>query len=174
MRIDHLNCQVPEIEPLYELYEWYTKTWGFRCSDYTETEDSPPRLWAAWLHRKSNVHDLALMNGIGPRLHHAGFWVLETINVIRACDIPAGAGMHTAIERDPGRHGISNALFVYLRDPDRPPIRWSINAPRRQTFWGHAAPRSWFDEASNVEDILTRELRPTLAAGLPDLPRPVT
>lgn len=188
MRIDHFNCQVPEIEPLYE---WYTKTWGFRCSEYTETEDSPPRLWAAWLHRKSNVHDLALMNGIGPRLHHAGFWVPETINVIRACDILAGAGMHAAIERGPGRHGISNALFVYLRDPDgnrielytgdyltsdpdRPPIRWSINDPRRQTFWGHAAPQSWFDEASQVEDILTHALRPTRAAGLPDRPRSVT
>jgi len=30
----------------------------------------------------------------------------------------AGAGYANSIERGPGRHGISNALFVYVRDPD--------------------------------------------------------
>jgi 3,4-dihydroxyphenylacetate 2,3-dioxygenase len=188
MRIDHFNCQVPEVAPLVE---WYTGAWGFRTSEYTETDDAPPRLWAAWLHRKSNVHDIALMTGTGPRLHHAGFWLTETLDVIRACDILAGAGRHTAIERGPGRHGISNALFLYLRDPDgnrielftgdylttdpdRPPLRWSINDPRRQTFWGHAAPASWFDEASRVESIENGQLLPTRAAALRDRPEFVT
>ncbi len=188
MRLDHFNCQVPDVAALYE---WYTTTWGFRCSEYTETDDTPPRLWAAWLHRKSNVHDIALMTGIGPRVHHAGFWVPETYNVIRACDVLAGAGRHEAIERGPGRHGISNALFLYLRDtdgnrielytgdylttdPDRPPLRWSINDPRRQTFWGHAAPSSWFDEASSVESVLSREFVATRPAAMRDRPEFVT
>ncbi|MDR7419544.1 MAG: 3,4-dihydroxyphenylacetate 2,3-dioxygenase [Armatimonadota bacterium] len=188
MRLDHFNCQVPEIDPACR---WYTETLDFRCSEYTETDDTPPRLWAAWLHRKHNVHDLALMTGIGPRVHHVGFWVPETTNIIRACDILAGAGMPAAIERGPGRHGISNALFVYLRDPDgnrielytgdyltadpdRPPIRWRVDDPRRQTFWGHAAPASWFDEASPVESIATGELQPTRAATLRDRPQSVT
>ncbi len=188
MRLDHFNCQVPEVAPLYE---WYMTAWGFRCSEYTETDDAPPRLWAAWLHRKSNVHDIALMTGVGPRVHHAGFWVPEAINVIHACDILAGAGHHHAIERGPGRHGISNALFLYLRDPDgnrielytgdylttdpdRPPLRWSINDPRRQTFWGHAAPASWFDEASQVESILSGEFLPTRAPAMQDRPEFVT
>ncbi|MDR7453055.1 MAG: 3,4-dihydroxyphenylacetate 2,3-dioxygenase, partial [Armatimonadota bacterium] len=157
MRIDHFNCQVSDVEAASA---WYQRQWGFRCSEYTETDDDPPRLWAVWLHRKQNVHDLALMTGIGPRLHHAGFWVPEALDVIRACDLLAGAGWHGAIERGPGRHGISNALFLYLRDPDghrievytgdyltadpdRPAIRWALNDPRRQTFWGHAAPASW-------------------------------
>jgi 3,4-dihydroxyphenylacetate 2,3-dioxygenase len=188
MRIDHFNCQVSDVEPAYR---WYTTAWGFRCSEYTETDGTPPRLWAAWLHRKSNVHDIALMSGIGPRVHHAGFWLPETINVIRACDILAGAGMHQAIERGPGRHGISNALFVYLRDPDgnrielytgdyltcdpdRVPLRWSIDDPRRQTFWGHAAPASWFDEASLVEDIAGEQLQPVHPPVLADRPQFVT
>jgi 3,4-dihydroxyphenylacetate 2,3-dioxygenase len=185
MRIDHFNCQVPDVTPLFD---WYTRSWGFRCSEYTETDDVPPRLWAAWLHRKSNVHDIALMTGTGPRLHHVGFWLPEAVNVIRACDILAGAGQQTAIERGPGRHGVSNALFLYLRDsdgnrielytgdyltadPDRPPLRWSVNDPRRQTFWGHAAPASWFDEASEIESVLTGELQPTRQATLQDRPQ---
>lgn len=188
MRVDHFNCQVPDVTPLVD---WYTGAWGFRCSEYTETDDTPPRLWAAWLHRKSNVHDIALMTGIGPRVHHAGFWLPETINVIRACDILAGAGFQAAIERGPGRHGISNALFLYLRDPDgnrielftgdylttdsdRPPLRWSINDPRRQTFWGHAAPASWFDEASPVESIQDGRLQPTRRPPFQDRPDFVT
>jgi 3,4-dihydroxyphenylacetate 2,3-dioxygenase len=188
MRIDHFNCQVPDIRALYD---WYTTTWGFRCSEYTETDDPAPRLWAAWLHRKNNVHDIALMTGRGPRVHHAGFWLPETINIIRACDILAGAGRQTAIERGPGRHGISNALFVYLRDPDgnrielftgdyltvdpaRPPLRWSLSDPRRQTFWGHAAPASWFDEASPVESVVSGELLPVRDPAMADRPEFVT
>jgi catechol 2,3-dioxygenase len=188
MRIDHFNCQVPDLDPVYA---WYTQRWGFRCSEYTETDDVPPKMWAAWLHRKQNVHDLALMTGTGPRVHHAGFWVPETTDVIRTCDLLAGAAQHGAIERGPGRHGISNAFFLYLRDPDgnrievytgdyltadpdRPPLRWSINDPRRQTFWGHAAPSSWFDEASAVESIATGDLLPTHPANQPDRPQCVT
>lgn len=188
MRIDHFNCQVPDVQALSD---WYTTTWGFRCSEYTETADRPPRLWATWLHRKANVHDIALMTGVGPRLHHVGFWLSETLDVIRACDILAGAGRHGAIERGPGRHGISNALFVYLRDPDgnrielytgdyltvdpdRPPLRWSLDDPRRQTFWGHAAPASWFEEASAVESVLSGDLQPTRPPVLQDRPQFVT
>jgi 3,4-dihydroxyphenylacetate 2,3-dioxygenase len=188
MRLDHFNCQVPDVALAYQ---WYTRTLAFRCSEYTETDDRPARLWAAWLHRKSNVHDLALMTGLGPRVHHAGFWVAETLDVIRTCDLLAGAGHQASIERGPGRHGISNALFVYLRDPDgnrielytgdyltadpdRAPLRWSINDPRRQTFWGHFAPDSWFDEASLVESVTTGEFLPTTRPVLPDRPNHVT
>ncbi|MFQ5399286.1 MAG: hypothetical protein ACE5E7_06765 [Anaerolineae bacterium] len=40
----------------------------FYCSELTVTEDEPPSLWAAWLHRKQNVHDIAVMNGTGELL----------------------------------------------------------------------------------------------------------
>lgn len=188
MRIDHVNAQVPDVQ---RAYDWYTQAWGFRCSEYTETDDRPARLWAAWLHRKQNVHDIALMNGIGPRVHHAGFWVPDAPAVLRACDILAGAGWQDAIERGPGRHGISNALFVYLRDrdgnrvelyagdyliadPDWRPIRWSINDPRRATFWGHIPPKSWFEEAARVESVDDGTLIEPRAPLLTDRPSFVT
>ncbi len=188
MRIDHVNVQVPDAQASYE---WYTREWGFWCSEYTETDDRPPQLWAAWLHRKQNVHDIALMNGFGPRLHHAGFWVSDALAVLRACDILAAAGRQEAIERGPGRHGLSNALFVYVRDDDRnrielytgdylvadpdwQPIRWSINDPRRATFWGHVPPQSWFDEASLVESILDGSLVEPTPPRLRDRPTFVT
>ena len=188
MRLDHFNCQVSEVQ---NAYDWFTKKLGFYTSEVTVTEDSPPCLWAAWLHRKQNVHDLALMNGIGPRLHHAGFWLADQASVLRACDVLAATGYADCIERGPGRHGISNAFFVYLRDPDGnrielytndymipdpdwEPIQWSINDPRRATFWGHKPPASWFDEASLVESIESGELMPTYPPPLKDRPEFVT
>lgn len=176
MRIDHFNCQVPDVQAAYD---WWTKVMGFYCSEYTVSDPpGPERLWAAWTHRKQNVHDLALMNGIGPRLHHIGMWLQDTQSVLRACDILASMNMVSCIERGPGRHGLSNAFFLYLRDPDMnrielytsdyiipdpdfAPIKWILSDPRRATFWGHLPPRSWFDEASLVEDVVTGELLPT-------------
>jgi catechol 2,3-dioxygenase len=188
MRLDHFNCQVPVVRPAYE---FYTGELGFRLTEYTETEEAEPRLWAVWLHRKGNVHDLALMNGMGPRLHHVGFWLPDALAVLRACDVLAGARLHEAIERGPGRHGISNALFLYLRDPagnrielyandyltvdpDFAPIRWSINDPRRQTFWGHAAPACWFEEAALVETITGDGFMPVREGELQDRPQFIT
>jgi hypothetical protein len=99
----------------------------------------------------------------------------------------AAAGRTAAIERGPGRHGLSNAFFLYLRDPDGnrielytgdyliadpdwPTVRWKLNDPRRATLWGHAAPPSWFDDAALVESILDGSLLPTRAPTLHDRP----
>ncbi len=186
MRLDHFNCQVTDVQ---SAVDWFTGTLGFQCSEYTVTEHD--RLWAAWLRRKQDVHDIALMNGVGPRMHHGGFWVCDTSSVLRACDVLASAGYADSIERGPGRHGLSNAFFLYVRDPDGnrielytsdyliadadwQPIKWHINDARRATFWGHKPPPSWFDEASLVESIETGELMPTAVPPLHDRPDFVT
>jgi len=187
MRFDHFNCQVPDVSAAYAWYSWKL---GFGCSEYT-VADEGDKLWATWLQRKQNVHDLALMNGIGPRVHHLGFWVTDPTAVLRACDVLAATGWTTSIERGPGRHGISNAFFLYLRDPDgnrielytndymvtdpnHEPIRWTLDDPRRATFWGHAAPASWFDEAGLCEDVLSSELLAVCEPDLVDRPQHVT
>lgn len=163
MRIDHFNLFVPHVPIAYDYY----KSLGFRCSEYTVTAPPDEKLWASWLYRKPSVHDVALMNGAGPRLHHLGFWVSDMHSIIHLCDVLAASGQGHTIERGPGRHGLSNAFFLYLRDPDGhriefytsdyytgdpdfAPIRWDINDPQRGTFWGHAAPACWFEEASLV------------------------
>lgn len=166
-RIDHFNCNVPDVELAFDFYK---EKLGFACSEYTETADGD--VWAAWLHRKQTVHDQAFMNGKGPRLHHIGFWLPDPLAIIHTCDVLASLGYGESIERGPGRHGLSNAFFLYLRDPDGhrielyngdyltsdpdfKPIRWDIDDPMRQTFWGHAAPDCWFNEASDVLDVHT-------------------
>jgi catechol 2,3-dioxygenase len=162
-RIDHFNLFCPVVDAATR---WYLEHLGYRMSEYSE--DDQGRIWAAWIQRKGNVHDLAFTNGAGPRLHHLAYWIPDASRIFQLCDTLAGAHMESHIERGPGRHGISNAFFLYLRDPDGhrietytsdymtvdpdfEPIRWDIDDPRRQQLWGGIAPKSWFLEGSRVE-----------------------
>ncbi len=189
MRLDHFNCQVPDVSTTAN---WYQQVLGFRTTEYTVKETpSGDELWASWLTRKQTVHDLALMNGPGPRLHHVGFWLPDAMAVLRACDVLAAAGYYQNIERGPGRHGLSNALFVYIRDPDghrielyandyltadpdAEPIRWTLEDPRRQTFWGHFAPASWFEEATLIHNVHGDTIVTPRAPLLSDRPNYIT
>ncbi len=167
MRVDHVNALVPDADAGAK---WWMDELGFRCSEYTESDPPESRRWASWLFRKPTVHDIAIMTGAGPSLHHVGFAVKDEMAVIRLCDSLASAGYADAIERGPARHGISNAFFVYLRDldgnrvefytsdylttdPDFKPIRWALDDPRRQTLWGPPPPRRWYEESMAVESI---------------------
>jgi len=174
-RIDHINCFTPDVQASYEFYNEL----GFRLTEYTETDDPDPKLWAVWMHRKGNVHDLAFTNGRGPRLHHIGVWTASALDILHICDVMASSGFLANMERGPGRHGISNAFFLYTRDPDGhrvelftsdyltvdpdlEPLRWSLRDPQRQTLWGQPAPKSWFEEGSTFTGVAMRE--PALAA----------
>ena len=160
-RLDHFNIFAPDVQGSIDFYA----SLGFRLTEYAEEDGPNGRIAAAWTQRKGNVHDLAFTNGRGPRLHHLAYWVPTALNIIHLCDVMATTGDLPNLERGPGRHGISNAFFLYVRcpdghrteiytsdyqtmDPDHEPIRWSLRDPRRQTLWGQPAPKSWFEEGS--------------------------
>jgi catechol 2,3-dioxygenase len=170
MRLDHFNVFAPDVQGAMDFYA----ALGFRLTEYAEEDGPDGRIAAAWMHRKGNVHDLAFTNGRGPRLHHLAYWVPTAMNIIHLCDLMATTGYLANMERGPGRHGISNAFFLYVRDPDghrielyacdyqtmdpdHEPLRWSLRDPRRQTLWGQPAPRSWFEEGSAFAGTEQRE-----------------
>jgi len=164
LRFDHLNIHCADMN---DAFAWWLAL-GFACTEYISTDDpQDEKLIGAWLTRKPSVHDLALTAGTGPRLHHFAYWVADPTGVLRACDQLAGGCHADVIERGPGRHGVSNAFFVYLRDPDghrielyscdyytgdpgHVPLRWSVRDSRCRSFWGTKAPDSWFEESSLV------------------------
>ena len=179
MRLDHFNCFTPDAQMTYE---FFCSQLGFRLTEYTLTGKG--EMWAAWMHRKGNVHDMALTNGDGPRLHHSAVWVPTALNIIHLLDLMATTGYVANIERGPGRHGVSNAFFLYVRDPDGhrieiytcdyltvdpdlEPLGWDLQDPQRQTLWGAPAPRSWFEEGSVFDGVevrkATMEARPIIA-----------
>ncbi len=174
-RLDHFNVFAPDVQGALDFYA----SIGFRLTEYAEEDGPGGRIAAGWMQRKGNVHDLAFTNGRGPRLHHLAYWVPNALNVLHLCDVMASTGYLANMERGPGRHGISNAFFLYVRcpdghrteiytcdyqtmDPDHEPLRWSLRDPRRQTLWGHPAPRSWFEEGSALAGVVERE--PTFQA----------
>ena len=169
LRIDHFNMFASDVDGAVAFYN----RMGFRTTEYSEDAETG-KVWAAWMHRKGGVHDIAFTNGIGPRLHHTAFWVPTPLNIIDLLDLMSTTGYLANIERGPGRHGISNAFFLYVRDPDGhrieiycsdyqtvdpdlEPIKWDLKDPQRQTLWGAPAPRSWFEEGTVFEGTSTNE-----------------
>jgi 3,4-dihydroxyphenylacetate 2,3-dioxygenase len=176
-RLDHFNISVPDVPAAYRYYS----SLGFGLS---ETIEDSTTLYAAWMYRKQTVHDVAFTGGAGPRLHHLGFFAHEAHSVLRMCDILGSLSLESRIERGPGRHGVSNAFYVYLRDPDghrleiytsdyytgdpdHPVLRWSVRDPRRRDFWGNPVVPSWYSEASAVLD-LDGKPRPVTEIAQPD------
>ena len=172
-RIDHVNLFHHDVNGATA---FWANELGFQVTEVTVTDQDDPEtdIWAAWMHRKGGVHDIAWTNGTGPRLHHLGVWVPTSTDIIDFCDVLATSGHMDAFERGPGRHGISNAFFLYIRDrdghrtelfasdyltidPDHPVRVWNLDDPQRQTLWGQAAPRSWFEKGSLFTGLDTKE-----------------
>ncbi len=159
-RLDHYQVVTYDVQSATDFWT----SLGMRLSEYTAQDDSD-ELWGSWMEVKGNTHDLVFTNGRGPRLHHFAYTVPDASALIHAADVAGSLGFGNEIDRGPGRHGISNALFLYLRDPDQhrielftshyqfidledKPIRWDVSDPRRAQLWGMPASARWFFEAS--------------------------
>jgi catechol 2,3-dioxygenase len=159
-RLDHYQVVTHDVQAATDFWNGL----GMRLSEYT-AKDGTDELWGSWMEVKGNTHDLVFTNGKGPRLHHFAYTVPDASSLLHAADVAGALGCGEEIDRGPGRHGISNALFLYLRDPDQhrvelftthyqfidleeEPIRWDISNPRRAQLWGMPASRRWFFEAS--------------------------
>ena len=118
----------------------------------------PDGLIGAWMSVTPLVHDVAIMNA-GPhdptpaRMHHVAFWLDSPADVLRAADIIVEAGIKP--DQGPGKHGVSQAMFLYVRDPgsghrveifssgylifdpDWKPIEWTMkDVMMALTMWG--------------------------------------
>jgi 3,4-dihydroxyphenylacetate 2,3-dioxygenase len=163
-RLDHINLVTDDV---LGSYEWYSGL-GFGLSETIEDDDGT--LFATWMFRKQTVHDVAFTQGTSPRLHHLAFAVPESHHILSVCDVLGSSFEQDWIERGPGRHGVSNAFYLYLRDPDghrveiyttdyftgdpgHETLRWNVNDPRRRDFWGNPVVPRWYEEASRVLDL---------------------
>ena len=118
-RLDHFNVFAAEVQGTVDFYARL----GFRLTEYGEEDGPNGRIAAAWMHRKGNVHDFAITNGKGPRLHHFAYWVPTAMNILHLCDVMASSGFseeHRARPRPP-RH-LECVLPLHPR-PRRPSPR---------------------------------------------------
>lgn len=164
-RLDHINIAIPDVPAAYDYYT----SLGFGLSETIE-DRSDGTLYAAWMFRKQTVHDIAFTLGSGPMLHHVAFAVPESHNILSLCDRIGALNMAKYIERGPGRHGVSNAFYLYLRDddghrieiytsdyftgdPDHEPIRWDVHDERRRDFWANPIVPTWYHGSVGVLDL---------------------
>jgi catechol 2,3-dioxygenase len=163
-RLDHFNIVTPDVSAAMEYYSGL----GFTVSE--DIEDENQTVFAAWMYRKATVHDVALTGGRGPRMHHIAFASHERSQILHLCDHLGALRQSDRIERGPGRHGVSNAFYLYLLDPDghrieiythdyytgdpdNPVVRWDVHDNQRRDWWGTPVVPSWYANASTVLDL---------------------
>ena len=164
VRLDHFNQVTPDVPRATR----FMQDLGFRVTE--DIQDEHQTVYAAWMRRKSTVHDTAMTGGEGPRMHHIAFATHEKHNILYICDKLGSLRLSDHIERGPGRHGVSNAFYLYLRDPDghrieiytqdyytgdpdNPVVTWDVHDNQRRDWWGNAVVPSWYTEASPVLDL---------------------
>ncbi|HEX4057246.1 MAG TPA: 3,4-dihydroxyphenylacetate 2,3-dioxygenase [Galbitalea sp.] len=163
-RLDHFNIVTPDVPAAVKYHE----ALGFKVSE--DIEDSEQTVFAAWMYRKATVHDVALTGGDGPRMHHIAFATHERSQILHLCDHLGALRQSDRIERGPGRHGVSNAFYLYLLDPDghrieiythdyytgdpdNPIVTWDVHDNQRRDWWGTPVVPSWYANASVVLDL---------------------
>ncbi|WP_144877033.1 3,4-dihydroxyphenylacetate 2,3-dioxygenase [Microbacterium sp. 1.5R] len=164
VRLDHFNQITPDVPRAVK----FMQDLGFRVTE--DIQDEEGTVYAAWMRRKPTVHDTAMTGGDGPRMHHVCFATHEKHNILAICDRLGALRRSDAIERGPGRHGVSNAFYLYLRDPDghrvevytqdyytgdpdNPVITWDVHDNQRRDWWGNPVVPSWYTDGSLVLDL---------------------
>lgn len=164
VRLDHFNQVTPNVPRAID----YMVDLGFGVTE--EIVDENGTVYGAWVRRKPTVHDTAMTGGDGPRMHHIAFSTHEKHNILAICDKLGALRLSDRIERGPGRHGVSNAFYLYLRDPDghrveiytqdyytgdpdNPKVTWDVHDNQRRDWWGTPVVPSWYRDASRVLDL---------------------
>jgi biphenyl-2,3-diol 1,2-dioxygenase len=112
-RIDHVNLWTANPEPPKQ---WLQDHLGFKERELVRLSDGP--LVGTWMAVTSLVHDLAYFGDPTQQLarfHHLSYFQDNFQDVLRGMDILLEHGITPDL--GPGRHGISQAFFCYVRDP---------------------------------------------------------
>ena len=116
-RIDHLNVQASP-EHMAEAEGWLRSALGMKRREAMVLPDNPDVPMVSWLSVNSKMHDIAIgasINANNSQFHHVAFSldnlhdVLTAVDKLRDLDIQIDAG--------PGKHGIGQAMYLYVRDP---------------------------------------------------------
>ncbi|MED4225535.1 VOC family protein [Neobacillus cucumis] len=151
-RIDHVNLQTSMDNHL--IVKYLQDTLGFKLREYLVNADD--KQVVGWMSVTNLVHDVAMMSkpSVGPNeMHHIAYWQDNAQDILRTADILSEQEVSFV---GPGKHGISQAMFIYVKDPgsglrveiftnsylifepDWEPIKWSYKEYQKNgsTYWG--------------------------------------
>lgn len=151
-RIDHVNLLTSL--KANEISGYLQEKLGFKMREYIEAPDGS--YLGTWLSVTPLVHDIAISHDpFSPtthQIHHLSYWLDNAQDLLRAADILTEHGIEF---KGPGKHGISQAMYIYAIDPgsgvrvelftngylifepDWEPIKWTLDEMDIGfTFWG--------------------------------------
>ncbi|WP_298830720.1 VOC family protein [uncultured Planococcus sp.] len=150
-RLDHVNIHTTTDAGI--TYE-FLKELGFNMREYLRDDNGD--IIAGWMSVTQLVHDVALAQKPSlpspARIHHISYWSDDSQDILRAADILSENNIEFI---GPGKHGISQALYLYVMDPgsgfrvelftggylifepDWEPVEWTMkDRAVGNTYWG--------------------------------------
>jgi catechol 2,3-dioxygenase len=112
-RLDHVNLLASNVT---SNRDFMMEQLGFRLREHVMLDNGTEA--AAWLSVSSVVHEVAFMGdrtGSKGRLHHVCYWYGYPQHLADISDVFTENGIR--IEAGPGKHGISQAYFMYVFEP---------------------------------------------------------
>ena len=94
---------------------FFTEALGFWQTEKVVSMDGEDMI-GSFLSTTNRAHDIAFIKGPDAKFHHAGFYVDNLYDVLKAADI-GYLEMRVEIEVTPTRHGITRGQTVYFYDP---------------------------------------------------------
>ncbi len=112
-RLDHVNMLNSNVTTSREFMQ---ENLGFRLRENIILNDNTEA--AAWLSVSNLVHEMAYLGdgtGAKGRLHHICYWYGYPQHLMDLSDVLVENGIQ--IEAGPGKHGVSQAYFLYVFEP---------------------------------------------------------
>lgn len=154
-RFDHVNIATNMQASI--IVNFLVEKLGFKIREYVT--GSNEEIMSAWMSVTPLVHDIAVMSRpdfkTAHELHHLSYWSDNAQDILRAADILRENEIDFV---GPGKHGISQAMYIYVRDPgsgvrlelfsnsylilepDWEPIQWKLEDMQIGfTYWGEQA-----------------------------------
>lgn len=116
-RLDHFNVQA-DPGHINEAESWVRENLGFKRREFAMLPEHPTTVMASWMSVTSQVHDLAIVanrSELNARLHHVAFNLENFSDSLTAADVLADLDVKIGV--GPGKHGIGQAMYLYVFDP---------------------------------------------------------
>ncbi|MDQ0175615.1 catechol 2,3-dioxygenase [Bacillus chungangensis] len=110
-RLDHTLLTGDDLETVTRFFK---EVLGFHQTEKIVTVDGETMV-GSFLSATNKAHDLAFVKGPDNKFHHAGFFVDNWYEVLKAADILSKNKVQ--VEVTPTRHGITRGQTVYFFDP---------------------------------------------------------
>ena len=174
-RLDHINLMASDVT---KNKNFMSDELGFKLREHIVMNDGSEI--GAWMSVSPLVHEVALMadqSGEKGRFHHLAYWYGYPQHLMDLADLLVENGIK--IESGPGKHGVSQAYYMYvfepggnrielfgdagylIQDPDWKPIKWTEDELDEAIVWyGGDLPPEYFTYGTPHKKVESKIILP--------------